>query len=320
MPELPEVETIRRTLIEKIQNQLIEEIVCYHPDVLVNPNGISLKNWLIIDIRRRGKYLLFDLQKTKPDASGNPNVFDNLNASDNNNSEKCAKNVTNIPDDDISTSNPDDIAKNTCVMMIHLRMTGKLLLEESIVEPAKHTHVRFVLSNGGSLDFNDTRRFGRVTLFAPGHEFNDHGFATLGPEPLGEEFTADYLIKTCKRFGKSTIKGVLLNQQAIAGIGNIYADESLFRARIMPEHKAGEISQTKIKLLHQKIREVIAEAIGHRGTSFRDYVDGLGNKGFFQLKLAVYQKDGEPCLNCSTQIKKIKIAGRSTHFCPRCQK
>ncbi|NLM19265.1 MAG: bifunctional DNA-formamidopyrimidine glycosylase/DNA-(apurinic or apyrimidinic site) lyase [Clostridiaceae bacterium] len=292
MPELPEVETIRRTLIEKIQNQTIEEIICYHPDVLVNPDDISLKNWLIKDIRRRGKYLLFDLEKAK------------LNISENNSSE----------------NNLNHVAKDSCVMMVHLRMTGKLLLEENIVEPAKHTHVRFVLSNGGSLDFNDTRRFGRITLFAPGHEFNDHGFATLGPEPLGYDFTADHLINTCKRYSKSTIKGVLLNQQAIAGIGNIYADESLFRAGIMPGRKAGDIPKTKIKLLHQKIREVIAEAIGYRGTSFRDYVDGLGNKGFFQLQLAVYQKDGEPCPNCGTTIERIKVAGRSTHFCPQCQK
>ncbi|MGI6578842.1 MAG: bifunctional DNA-formamidopyrimidine glycosylase/DNA-(apurinic or apyrimidinic site) lyase [Saccharofermentanales bacterium] len=292
MPELPEVETIRRTLIDKIKNQNIEEIICYHPDVLVNPDGIALKNWLIRDIRRRGKYLLFDLQNVNPDTS------------DNNDSEL----------------NQDPVAKDSCVMMIHLRMTGKLLLEENIVEPVKHTHVRFILSNGGSLDFNDIRRFGRVTLFVPGHEFNDHGFATLGPEPLGDNFTADYLLNTCKRYAKSSIKGVLLNQQAIAGIGNIYADESLFRAGIMPGRKAGDISQTEIKLLHQKVREVIAEAIGHRGTSFRDYVDGLGNKGFFQLQLAVYQKDGEPCVHCGTPIEKIKVAGRSTHFCPNCQK
>ncbi|HHU53998.1 MAG TPA: DNA-formamidopyrimidine glycosylase [Clostridiaceae bacterium] len=283
MPELPEVETIRRTLIEKIQNQVIEEIICYHPDVLVNPDGISLDNWLIKDIRRRGKYLLFDLQK------------------------------------DI-ICNPKPAARDYCVMMVHLRMTGKLLLEEKIVEPAKHTHVRFVLSNGGSLDFNDTRRFGRVTLFPPGQEFNDCGFATLGPEPLGDDFTIDYLINTCKRYGKSSIKGVLLNQKAIAGIGNIYADESLFRAGIFPERKAGELSHAKITLLHQKVREVLTEAIGHRGTSFRDYVDGLGNKGFFQLHLAVYQKDGDPCLACGTTIEKIKVAGRSTHFCPHCQK
>ncbi|NLJ70950.1 MAG: bifunctional DNA-formamidopyrimidine glycosylase/DNA-(apurinic or apyrimidinic site) lyase [Clostridiaceae bacterium] len=307
MPELPEVETIRRTLIDKIQNKFIEEIICYHPDVLVNPDDISLKNWLIKDIRRRGKYLLFDLEKANPDT---------LNI----NSDNILKNDTDFSDNNYSTNYSDRTAENSCVMMVHLRMTGKLLLEESIVEPAKHTHVRFVLSNGGSLDFNDTRRFGRVTLFSPGDEYNDHGFATLGPEPLGDDFTADYLINTCKRYGKSTIKGVLLNQQAIAGIGNIYADESLFRAGIIPNRKAGEISQSKIKLLRQKIREVIAEAIGHRGTSFRDYVDGLGNKGFFQLQLAVYQKDGKPCASCGTTIEKIKVAGRSTHFCPHCQK
>ncbi len=280
MPELPEVETIRRTLLEKIQNQTIKEIICYHPDVLINQENLSLNDWLIQDIRRRGKYLLFDLTKAEQSTTEN----------------------------------------NSIVAMIHLRMTGKLLLEDTIVEPAKHTHVRFILNNGGSLDFNDVRRFGRVTLFSAGNEFSDRGYATLGPEPLGDDFTADYLIKICQRFKRSTIKGVLLNQQAIAGIGNIYADESLFRAGIKPDQKAGEISEELLTVLHQKIREVIAEAIGHRGTSFRDYVDGLGNKGFFQLKLAVYQKDGDLCPVCDTTIEKIKVAGRSTHFCPNCQK
>lgn len=281
MPELPEVETIRRTLIEKIQNNIIEEIICYHPDVLVNPENLPLTNWLIRDIRRRGKYLLFDLER-------------------------------------LNLQNSDE--QKTIVVMVHLRMTGKLLLEDKLVKPAKHTHVRFILNGGGSLDFNDVRRFGRVTMFSSGNEYNDHGYSTLGPEPLGDDFTAEYLIKTCQRFARSSIKGLLLNQKAIAGIGNIYADESLFRAGIRPDIKSASLSQTRIKLLHKKIREVIAEAIGHRGTSFRDYVDGLGNKGHFQLQLAVYQKTGEACPTCATTIEKMKVAGRSTHYCPNCQK
>ncbi|NLJ93889.1 MAG: DNA-formamidopyrimidine glycosylase [Clostridiaceae bacterium] len=277
MPELPEVETIRRSLIKKIDKMVISEIIVCHPDVLLNYGDFDLKNWQIINIKRRGKYLLFDLKSTEDNS-------------------------------------------NKMLMMIHLRMTGKLLLEEKGTSPAKHTHVRFLLEDGSFLDFNDVRRFGRVKLFKPGHEIEDKGFRTLGPEPLGDDFTLEYFLKESKRRPRSTIKSFILNQQVIAGIGNIYADESLFRAKIKPDNLVGEISKDKLTSLHQAIREIIEEAIGHRGTSFRDYVDGLGNKGFFQLKLAVYQKEDEPCQICETKIEKIKVAGRSTHYCPNCQK
>lgn len=275
MPELPEVETIRLSLLKKIDQAVIEEVVCYHPDVLMNVDHFNLKNWQIKGIRRRGKYLLFDLEQTE--------------------------------------------SQEPMTMLVHLRMTGKLILHESLEDPAKHTHIRFLLAGGGCLDFNDVRRFGRVKLFHPGHESSDQGLASLGPEPLSENFTGDYLCKICKRFAKSSIKGLLLNQKAIAGLGNIYADESLFRAKIRPSRRAGQISQARLRLLAEVIKEVLTEAIGHRGTSFRDYVDGLGQKGFFQLQLAVYQKTGQPCPNCGRPIKRTKIAGRSTHFCPHCQ-
>lgn len=275
MPELPEVETIRRSLLEKIDREIIKEIISYHPDVLMNVDHFKLKNWQIQGIRRRGKYLLFDLEQLK----------------------------NKIP----------------MTMLVHLRMTGKLILHEKVENPAKHTHVRFLLAGGGCLDFNDIRRFGRVKLFKPGHELSDQGLASLGPEPLSEDFTGDYLYKICKRFARGTIKGLLLNQKAIAGLGNIYADESLFRAKIRPSRLSGQISQARLNLLAKVIKDVLSEAIGHRGTSFRDYVDGLGNKGFFQLKLAVYQKTGQACPHCGRPIERTKIAGRSTHFCPHCQ-
>lgn len=284
MPELPEVETIRISLIKEIRYKRIKEIICYHPDVLINSDKLPLTNLSIQNIRRRGKYLLFDLE-----------VFDQ------------DKSIT-------SNQKTDKI-----VMLIHLRMTGKLLLEKTTIEPAKHTHVRFLLDNGQILDFNDVRRFGRVTLYQAGNEVQDQGYASLGPEPLGPNFTEEYFLNICQRFSRSKIKSLLLNQKAIAGLGNIYADETLFRAGINPSNRAGKISKKKLALLHEKIREVIAQAIGHRGTSFRDYVDGLGQKGFFQIYLAVYQKDGQACPVCKTTIKKTKISGRSTHYCPYCQ-
>lgn len=295
MPELPEVETIRLSLINKIKDQTIKEIISYHPDVLINSEDLPSVNWIIQDIRRRGKYLLFDLEQVDSFVPTNTSKHTN----------KLGKNVGE--------------SGEKSVMIIHLRMTGKLLLEDYPVEPAKHTHVRFLLENGAVLDFNDVRRFGRVTLYRPGEEIQDKGYASLGPEPLGPDFTREYFLKTCQRFSRSKIKSLLLNQKAIAGIGNIYADETLFRAGINPSHRAGDISKKRLIILHQKISEVIAQAIGHRGTSFRDYVDGLGQKGSFQLQLAVYQKDGQDCPVCQTTIQKMKISGRSTHYCPYCQ-
>lgn len=310
MPELPEVETIRRSLLENIDASYISEIIIYHPDVLLNIENFSLKNWKIQNIRRRGKYLLFDLQKYL-------NVFDA--PSGNNKAPNPMSMKTEGENHDLSSSNKTFLSQQM-TMLIHLRMTGKLLIEEKDVLPAKHTHVRFVFENGKSLDFNDVRRFGRIKLFKPGEEFQDQGLANLGPEPLGDEFTNDYFLKACQHHSKSQIKSLLLNQKVIAGIGNIYADESLFRAKIRPDRLIGDISQKELINLHQIIPDILEEAIGHRGTSFRDYVDGFGNKGFFQLQLAVYHKTGQPCPICKTPIQKIKVAGRSSHFCPHCQK
>ena len=310
MPELPEVEAIRRSLLENIDASYISEIIIYHPDVLLNIENFSLKNWKIQNIRRRGKYLLFDLQK----------YFDVLNPpSENNKAFNSISKETKAINQNSSFSNDPSISQKM-TMLIHLRMTGKLLIEEKDVLPAKHTHVRFVFENGKSLDFNDVRRFGRIKLFKPGEEFQDQGLANLGPEPLGDEFTNDYFLKACQHHSKSQIKSLLLNQKVIAGIGNIYADESLFRAKIRPDRLIGDISQKELINLHQIIPDILEEAIGHRGTSFRDYVDGFGNKGFFQLQLAVYHKTGQPCPICKTPIQKIKVAGRSSHFCPHCQK
>ncbi len=276
MPELPEVETIRRSLLERIDKSVIRDVFIYHPDVFLNIDHLPLQNWQIQAIRRRGKYLLFDL----------------------------------LHDDDPVLS---------AVMIIHLRMTGKLLYEEHPPEIAKHTHVRLQFDQA-CLDFNDVRRFGRIALYLKGHELQDQGYASLGPEPLSSDFSETYFLQICKRFSRSTIKALLLNQKAIAGIGNIYADESLFRAGIRPGRRVGSISGKKLKILYQKIREVLAEAIGHHGTSFRDYVDGLGNKGFFQLQLAVYQRTGEPCPQCVSPIRNMQVARRSSHYCPNCQK
>ena len=281
MPELPEVETVRRSLIPAIKGAVITDFVVYHPDVFIKTAEPPVIGSALNDIRRRGKYLLFDLTA----ADGTP-----------------------------------------ILMIAHLRMTGKMLLSDIPTEPRKHTHVRFNFSRSADadrdieLDFNDTRRFGKIEWLDADAESRHPGLNILGPEPLSDDWTADDFIAQCKRHPKTTIKSVLLNQSVVAGIGNIYADESLFRAGIHPATRVGRISQKNLRLLHRVVKETLSEAIGHRGTSFRDYVDGFGKKGGFQLMLHVYKRDGEPCHICDTPIKKARVAGRGTHFCPKCQK
>ena len=141
----------------------------------------------------------------------------------------------------------------------------------------------------------------------------------LGPEPLGEGFTPAYLRKVFSR-RSMPIKTALLDQKAIAGIGNIYADEALFEARINPNRAASSLGPTRTARLHSAIQQVLEEALGDRGSSFRDYLDASGREGGHHLKVRVFRRTGEPCYVCGTEIRRIKVAGRSTHFCPKCQK
>lgn len=194
-------------------------------------------------------------------------------------------------------------------LTIHLGMTGKLLLGG----PAgKHTHVVFTLDRGELL-FDDSRQFGSVEYST---EFPVR-VARLGPEPLEiavEEFAARL------RGRKTTVKALLLNQTFVRGVGNIYADEALFRAGIHPRTIAARLRGDRAQKLHGAIREVLSQAIDAGGSSISDYVDAQGRKGFFQFQHRVYQRTGEPCLVCGAPIKRLLVAQRSSHFCPRCQK
>lgn len=281
MPELPEVETIRRSLTPLLLGKRVEGLEVYSPDVLIEYDNVTVVTGIIFALRRRGKYLLIDLRE--------------------------------------GTSRP----KHLSTIMVHFRMTGKLLYKDHFEDVAKHTHVRFYLSDTLGemcyLDFNDVRRFGKVWLLPPGGESMDPGFAGLGPEPLSAEWTAADFLAQIKHHPRSTVKSLLLNQEVVAGIGNIYCDEALFRAGIHPARQNETLSEEEVLNLQQAVREVIAEGIGHRGTSFSDYVDGLGNRGNFQLELRVFQQEGKACSVCGTAIEKIRVSGRGTHFCPRCQ-
>jgi len=205
------------------------------------------------------------------------------------------------------------------VLISHLRMEGKYFLFEKGEPKTKHTHVIFHLDNGKELRYLDVRKFGRMSLVKRGEEFNDPSLIKLGPEPKEKNFAYESIRPFLSNKTKA-IKSILLDQQLVVGIGNIYADEILFRARIHPETPANSLTEKQEKSLHQQIIEVMKNAIEAGGTTIRTYTNAFGEKGNYQNRLLVYGKDGTPCQRCGTMIKKTKVNGRGTHYCPHCQK
>ena len=202
-------------------------------------------------------------------------------------------------------------------LVIHLKMTGQLIYQQAKEEMARHTRIVFQLDGGFQLRFIDLRKFGAIYLVRDLREIP--AFLNLGPEPLERNFTAHCLRRILKgRSGK--IKPLLLDQNLIAGLGNIYAMEALYRARMSPERRAEGLSSSEVKKLHGAIKDVLREAISARGTSTDTYRNSEGRRGRFQYKLAVYQREGMPCFWCGTRISRVKISGRNTYFCPGCQK
>jgi formamidopyrimidine-DNA glycosylase len=200
-------------------------------------------------------------------------------------------------------------------LLIHLRMTGQLFVEAASPTLGPHDRVIFTLDDGRQLRFRDTRKFGQVYLVSDSQEI----LGRLGPEPLDDTFGADDLAKLLQ--GRSTmIKPLLLDQQFIAGIGNIYADEALFAAGIHPQRKANSLSMEEVRRLHAAIRQVLVAAIEHGGTTVDDYRQADGSAGWYQNELRVFRRAEEPCPRCGTTIRRIVLGGRSTHFCPVCQK
>lgn len=273
MPELPEVETIRRGLQQVLPGRVLASIDVHYSGSVKTPSVAELTAQLpgrqVSKAGRRGKYLHLYL-------------------------------------DDKS------------VIIIHLRMTGKLIFSPTALQPDKHTHVIFNFTDGSSLAFHDVRKFGTIYWLAQERLCEIKGLACLGPEPLGENFCVEYMAgKLAKR--KGNIKALLLNQEFVAGLGNIYADESLHRAGIRPDRTAASLTSEEIKVLYQAVCEVLNEAIRWRGTTMSDYRDASGGYGQFQERLRVYHRSGQACLQCGTPIERIVVAGRGTHFCPNCQ-
>jgi formamidopyrimidine-DNA glycosylase len=202
-------------------------------------------------------------------------------------------------------------AQGPAQWIIHLGMTGRCLVCVPEMEHARHTHLIATLASGRELRFVDPRRFGKLQVM------QGSSFAAPGAEPIAADRTKFVELFTGR---KTPIKSALLNQSLLSGIGNIYADESLFRAGVRPKRRASRLTRAELMRLYDAIQKVLAEAIEAGGSSVSDYVDADGDSGFFQLQHRVYQRTGEPCLVCGSEIKRVVLAGRSSHYCPKCQR
>lgn len=269
MPELPEVETVRRTLLLKIKDKKIVDIDVFYPKMIKTDYAYFEKNIInqtIHDIKRMGKHLIF------------------------------------ILDDD--------------VMIIHLRMEGKFFIKTD-EEISKHEHIIFRLNDGSSLRYHDVRKFGTLHLISKEDYLNEYPLKDLGPEPKNIN-PNDFYQQIHK--SQRVIKAVMLDQHIISGLGNIYVDETLFLAKINPERISSKITKKEAENLILSAIDVLEKAIFLGGTTIRSYTSSLGVHGRFQNELNVHTKKGEPCPICGTLIIKLKVAGRGSYVCPKCQK
>jgi formamidopyrimidine-DNA glycosylase len=270
MPELPEVETVRRSLEPFLAGALIRAVAVREPRLrrpLAADFAALLTGRTIAQLGRRGKYLYLHLDDGK-------------------------------------------------IWLVHLGMTGQLIVEEAESPPMPHDHVLVTLGTGQRLRYNDPRRFGLMMI---GSVADIEAVTALGVEPLGRLFTGRYLRERIGRT-RRTIKDVLMDQRVVAGIGNIYASELLFRAGVRPSRIAATLTDAAIDRVVDATKTVLREAIRHRGSSISDYRDGEGNRGGFQERFRVYDREGQPCYECRSLIYREVRGGRSTFFCPRCQR
>jgi len=290
MPELPEVETIARGLAKRVAGDAIESVWLGSKKEPLKSSAAEIVQTLegkrIRNVRRVGKHIVIDLDDSGVGREPSPA-----------NGRKSGKKLGRSP------------SKDQAQWIVHLGMTGKMLVCRPDSEVEKHTHAIARLASGRELRFVDPRRFGRLSVA--------HGFQASGSEPLEVE-----LEKFVQLFRgrKTPIKSALLNQGLLSGVGNIYADESLFRAGIRPRRRASSLTKEDLRRLYLAVREVLKEAIAAGGSSVSDYVGADGEEGLFQLAHRVYGREGEPCLVCKMPVKRIVIAGRSSHYCPHCQR
>jgi formamidopyrimidine-DNA glycosylase len=285
MPELPEVETIKNDLNKLVRDSHIVSLRVRKVKLLKPSAKIvrqSIYGKIIKRVERRGKLLVLRLSGGK-------------------------------------------------ILLIHLKMTGQLIWRPThgnflvgghpIVGvsgvPNRFTHLTIYFKSGARLYFNDVRQFGYWQAIS--EKDLPKIYAKFGPEPLSKEFTKEYFWQSLKKRSRTTIKAVLLDQKVVAGIGNIYADESLFLAKIRPARRIGTLNKKKIGDLYKSIQVILARAIVARGTSFNSYIDGRGRQGTYWEKRLVYGRKSEKCRHCHNVILKTIVAGRGTHYCPKCQ-
>jgi len=280
MPELPEVETIRRGLQRKIKNKQIKDIVINVDKIVKKPYLgefiTKIKGKKIKEIDRRGKYIIIHLGSEDK-------------------------------------------------LIVHLGMTGLLIYPydnkttEKEINP-KHSHLIFTFTDDTQLVFNDVRRFGKIYLVSNINEIET--LSKLGVEPLEDDFTEEVFIQILNKKKNSKIKSFLMKQEFVTGLGNIYANEVLFRSNIHPLRLISSLNEKEIRNLYQQIKLVLSEAVKFRGSTVADeaYRDTNGEKGKFVKKLQVYARKGEPCIKCGHSIEVVRIEGRSSFICPQCQK
>jgi len=290
MPELPEVETIVRGLDKRVAGDVIESVWIGSKKQVLKSSATAIASTIegerILRVHRAGKHIVFDLEATGQRASGKK------------------RRVGGRRETRLAAS------LQTAQWIVHLGMTGRMVVCEAADEVAKHTHLIAKLASGRELRFVDPRMFGKLSV-------HKGGFDPGGIEPL--EATEEQFVALFKG-RKTPIKSALLNQKLLRGVGNIYADESLFRAGIRPRRRASTLTLAQLKKLHSAVQEVLREAIALGGSSVSDYVDAEGKEGFFQLQHRVYGREAEACLVCGTAIERVVLAGRSSHFCSKCQK
>ncbi len=283
MPELPEVETVRRGLTSAMEGVVIERVEVNRPDLrwpFPDRMADRLSGKRVNRLWRRSKYILIDLSSAE-------------------------------------------------TLLIHLGMSGRMIVSGDPLgqfvhnhpTPAKHDHVVFYMANGARVTFNDPRRFGAMDLMATDAADQHKLLSSLGPEPLGNDFYEDHLISAFRN--KNTpVKSALLDQRIVAGLGNIYVCEALFRAGVSPRRKAGQVSKQRVAALVPVIRQVLQDAIEAGGSSLRDFRQADGELGYFQHSFDVYGREGEPCRTngCNGSIQRITQSGRSSFYCAQCQR
>jgi formamidopyrimidine-DNA glycosylase len=311
MPELPEVETIARGLAKRVTGDLVESVwLGQKKEPLKSPASeiaATLDHARIAAVRRMGKHIVFDLEQDQE----RDNVARAPSPAKGRSASRRSRGIHASSTPQAEAGEGARPTQSKAQWIVHLGMTGRLQVCDPEAEVAKHTHAILKLSSGRELRFVDPRRFGRLSVAQAG-DFN-----ATGVEPL--EVDVDRFLKLF-RGRKTPIKSALLNQKLLRGVGNIYADESLFRSNLRPRRRASTITHDQLEKLLIAIREVLKEAIALGGSSISDYVNSDGEEGFFQLQHRVYGRESEPCLVCKTPIKRIVIAGRSSHYCPKCQK